>query len=99
MTKAVEPTHVKITDVGQEMAGKFVNLQVSRKFEDGYALRYTGDDGKLYVCFINKQGADLFLNNEVKASDEFVLVYKEDRLTEDKKNKYRVFELFFKRGD
>ena len=99
MTKAVEPVHVKIEKVGDTLSGKLISVEQSTKFDDGYAIKYTNEDDVLSVAFINKLAKDLFINNDVVNGDEFLLTYTEDRENAEKKFKYRVYELLFKKVD
>jgi len=92
--KAIEPVHTKITKIGQEITGVLVSLEMSTKFNDGYALKYFDGD-VLNVTFINKLAYDLFKNNGVNSGQEFSLIYKENRTSASSGLEYRFFELYF----
>jgi hypothetical protein len=93
--KAIEPEHIKITEIGQEISGVLVGIEVSTKYSDGYAIKYY-DGEVLKGSFINKQAYDLFINNGIKSGQEFILVYKENKISENNGLEYRLFELYFK---
>ena len=96
--KASEPKHVKIIKEGDAISGKFVAIEQSTKFDDGYALKYENEKDGLCVSFINKQGYDLFIHNAVSTGDLFILEFVKMQENEKKTLKYRVFELYIKRA-
>lgn len=97
MQKAIEPEHVKITKIGGKIFGTFVSIEPSTQHTDGFAIRFKNNKDVLCVSFINKQGADLILNNDLSNGDAFDLEFIKEVENQAKTYKYRVFELYFKK--
>jgi hypothetical protein len=87
--KVKESELVKIGKVGSSIEGTFVSINVSTKYDDGYALKF---DDK--ITFVNRQAYELFINSTLSKGQKFKLLFKEERKTTDKKMTYRFFELY-----
>ena len=96
--KKVEmPTVVKLEKKGDSVSGEYIAIEPSKEYKDSYALTFKVND-KVNVLFIPSFAEKLFMAQDVKKNDLFIL-----ELTGKQKNKegtfeYNTYDLYVKRG-
>lgn len=94
MRKVEMPETVVIDEKNQKIRGVFLSIEESYIYPGSYAVKYTDDNDKKKVVFVNGMGHTLFESADIKPGDIFELVFKGMEKSKNSDNEYKTFELF-----
>jgi len=95
--KVVQPEVMKLKEK-EEVKGEFLKIEQSTMFPDSHAL-HMKIDNEPKVIFVNQLLRGMLEQSGVVRGDAIKVIYQGMKSTEDKKRKYKVYDLLVLKDD